>query len=118
MSRIELRELAAQQWQGYANTHQSALNLWLHLVAVPVFMCGSLLLILGLFTLNIGFVAFAPLLMAAAMGVQGFGHSKESVPATPFSSPLNAVLRIFLEQWYAFPRFVLSGGWKRAIRNK
>jgi hypothetical protein len=25
--------------------------------------------------------------------------------------------RIFFEQWITFPRFVLSGGWLRALRS-
>jgi len=34
----------------------------------------------------------------------------------PFTGPLNAMSRIFLEQWVTFPRFVLSGGWSHAMR--
>ena len=37
--------------------------------------------------------------------------------APPFTSPANAVARIFCEQWITFPRFVLSGGWYRALRT-
>jgi hypothetical protein len=30
---------------------------------------------------------------------------------------MNAVARLFLEQWITFPRFLLSGGWSRALRT-
>jgi uncharacterized protein len=33
-------------------------------------------------------------------------------------SPIDAVTRIFLEQWITFPRFVLSGAWIRALRGR
>jgi hypothetical protein len=48
---------------------------------------------------------------------QGREHGQEAVPPEPYTSPLNAVARILLEQWITFPRFVLSGGWARAMRN-
>jgi len=57
----------------------------------------------------------------AAMGIsialQGRGHRGEATPPEPFTSPMNALARIFLEQWLTFPRFVLSGGWLRALRE-
>jgi hypothetical protein len=40
----------------------------------------------------------------------------EANPAVPFSGPGNALSRIFGEQFVTFPRFVLSGGWARALR--
>jgi hypothetical protein len=39
------------------------------------------------------------------------------VPPEPFTGPLNAVARIFLEQWITFPLFVLSGSWWKAVRT-
>jgi hypothetical protein len=52
-----------------------------------------------------------------AMAFQGRGHKQEQVPPEPFTGPANALSRIFLEQWVTFPRFVLSGGWRRALRE-
>jgi hypothetical protein len=59
-------------------------------------------------------VAIAAMLVSVAL--QGRGHRQESTPPEPFTSPVNAVSRIFLEQWVTFPRFVLSGGWSHAMR--
>jgi hypothetical protein len=52
-----------------------------------------------------------------SIALQGRGHRGEPVPPVPFSSSGNALARIFLEQWITFPRFVLSGGWSRALRG-
>ena len=37
------------------------------------------------------------------------------VPPEPFAGPGQALARLFFEQWLTFPRFVLSGGWRRAL---
>ena len=57
------------------------------------------------------------MLMALSMALQGRGHQREPVPPVPFSGAGNAIARIFLEQWITFPRFVLTGGWWRALRQ-
>jgi len=51
------------------------------------------------------------------MALQGRGRRGAPVPAVSFSSPAHALSRIFLDQWVTFPRFVLGGGWLRALRN-
>jgi hypothetical protein len=55
--------------------------------------------------------------MAVSFAVQGFGHGREPNPSIPFAGPVNAFARVFLEQWITFPRFVLVGGWLRALRS-
>lgn len=109
--------LLAWQWEGYARYHQSRHNLLLHILLVPMFLLGNLALIAGVIRMS-WVVAIAGLSgMVVSMALQGRGHRGEPVPAVPFSSPANALSRIFLEQWVTFPRFVLSGGWSRALRN-
>ena len=109
--------LLAWQWEGYARYHQSRANLLLHIVLVPLFMAGNVALIVGLVRLDwieavVGFAC-----MAVSMVLQGRGHRGEENPPVPFSGPANALSRIFLEQWITFPRFVLTGGWWRALRR-
>lgn len=111
------------QWQyaGYAKFHQSRFNLLLHVVAVPLFMFGSALLVVSLANLALMYlawnsVAIAVMLMIVSVAIQGRGHDREVVPPEPFTGPMNIVSRIFLEQWVTFPRFVFSGGWLRAWR--
>jgi len=105
------------QWQGYPRNHATRANLLLHIVVVPLFLVGNVLLVWSV-------VRGAWLMAVLAVGVsvvsivvQGIGHRKEPVPPEPFTSPFNAVARILCEQWLTFPRFVLSGGWLRALRS-
>lgn len=44
------------------------------------------------------------------------GHRLERNQPEPFRGPLDVVRRILLEQYYRFPRFVLTGAWLRAWR--
>jgi len=48
--------------------------------------------------------------------LEGRGHARESERPTPFDGPLDFASRFFVEQWITFPRFVLSGGWRRNLR--
>ena len=110
-------ELLRWQWIGYSRYHQSRANLLLHVAVVPLFLTGNVFLLVAL---TRGWWVGAAISLAAtvlSVALQGRGHSQEAVPPEPFTSPLNAVLRIVLEQWVTFPRFVLSGGWRRAWRG-
>ena len=102
----------------YARYHQSRSNLLLHLVFVPAFLAANVVLLLALlqrhWLLAIGAVAVTVLSLA----IQGRGHRGEPVPPESFTSPLNAIARICREQWLTVPRFVLSGGWSRALARR
>lgn len=110
-------ELLRWQWAGYPKYHAGRLNLLIHIVAVPCFLLANVMLVATLLAGSWAAAALWLLTMAVSFGLQGFGHSKESIPSEPFTSPANAVGRIFLEQWVTFPRFVLSGGWIHALRS-
>lgn len=112
----EATSLLSVQWSGYAERHRDRTNLVLHAITVPLFMAGTLALLVGPW---VGpWWSFLPglLSMMGAVGAQGGGHRREMPPA-PFRSPLEAVLRLTAEQWVTFPRFVLSGGFARAWRD-
>ena len=111
-------ELLRWQWEGYPRYHRSRFNLLLHIVVVPLFLVGNVALLVAFVRLSwlLGIVALVA--MAFSVALQGRGHRQEPVPTEPFTSPVNAVSRIFLEQWVTFPRFVLSGGWLRALRQQ
>ena len=108
-----MRALLAWQWQGYPRYHQNRTNLLLHLVAVPLFLLGTVALIAGVVRLSWLSIVAGVLAMGASLALQGRGHRLESVPPEPFTSPGNALGRLLLEQWLTFPRFLLSGGWAR-----
>ena len=114
---MSLPDLLRWQWEGYPRYHRSRANLLLHIVVVPLYLAGNLALVLGIATL-----AWAPAVVGIAATVlslvlQGSGHGVEPVPPEPFSGPLNAMARLFCEQWVTFPRFVLSGLWLDALRR-
>ena len=107
------RELARWQWSDYAAFHRTRRNLAVHVVAVPLFLLGNLAAAAGV-ALPAWWLALGGLaLSAAAFAAQGLGHKGEPSPPKPFTGPLNVAGRMFVEQWVTFPRFVLSGGWRR-----
>jgi|ERR1041385_6736833 hypothetical protein len=111
------RDLARWQWQDYATFHQTARNLRIHIVAVPLFLAGNLVVVAGLVLLSWWIPLAGIALSGAAFGIQGMGHGMEPNPPKPFTGPLNVVGRMFVEQWVTFPRFVLSGGWAANLRK-
>lgn len=114
---VQASSLLRWQWDGYPTYHQSRLNLGLHIVAVPAFLAGNVLMVLALLE-GAWLAALGWLLLSTlAFALQGVGHKREPNASIPFSSPANAAARILLEQWVTFPRFVLSGGWWRALRR-
>lgn len=110
-------ELLRWQWQGYPRNHRSRFNLLLHIVLVPVFLAGNVVLVVALTGGAWAMAAGGLAAMVLSIGLQGRGHKAEDVPPEPFTGPANALSRIFLEQWVTFPRFVLSGGWSSALRG-
>ena len=116
-NRMTTSELLRRQWEGYPRYHQSRFNLQLHLVLVPVFLASNVALVVALIQGSWLAAIVAAIAMVLSIAFQGRGHGREPVPPELFTSPINAVARIFLEQWVTFPRFVLSGNWLRALRR-
>jgi hypothetical protein len=114
---VTVGELLRWQWDGYARYHRSRVNLLIHIVAVPLFLIGTVGVIIALVQGSSVVAVISAVVMVIAIALQGRGHNQEAVPPEPFTGPANAVSRIFLEQWVTFPRFVLSGGWVRALRE-
>lgn len=103
----------ARQWRGYAETHTSRRNLVVHAATVPLFMIGTLLLVSASWGSG-GLAAAGLLAMVLSIAAQGRGHASEHQPPKPFLGPLDVVLRLLGEQWITFPRFVFTGGFRRA----
>jgi hypothetical protein len=112
-----ISQLLRWQWEGYPKHHQSRPNLLIHIVAVPLFLFGTIVLVGAIAQLCVSLLAVAFGCILAAVALRGRGHRLEAVPPEPFSGPLNFVSRLFFEQWVTFPRFVLSGGWLEALRK-
>ena len=105
--------LLAWQWALYPEGHTTRSNLLIHIVTVPIFEMGTLLLLSGLRT-GLGYAITGLLMMVGAMACQGRGHAGEPNRPVPFLGPLDVFARILSEQWIAFPRFVIRGGFGRA----
>lgn len=110
-------ELLKWQWSGYAQYHGSRANLLLHIAVVPVFLAGNFGLLIALAAQSVMLGLLSLVAMGVSVALQGRGHKLEENPPAPFTGAGNAIARIFLEQWITFPRFVLSGGWLRALRR-
>lgn len=113
---MNLSELMAWQWKTYPENHRNRANLLTHIFAVPLFLAGNIGVIVALTKASVLIGVTALVIMGLAMALQGRGHALERVPPKPFTGPANALARIFAEQWVTFPRYVLSGGWQRALR--
>lgn len=114
---MSVSSLLRWQWDGYPRYHCSRFNLLLHIVVVPLFLFGNVVLVVALAQRSWLAAFGGATAMLISVALQGRGHRAEVVPPEPFTGPLNAVSRIFLEQWVTFPRFVLSGNWLKALRQ-
>jgi hypothetical protein len=100
----------------YEHVHRSRTNLAIHILAVPIFDLTGLATVVALAQGRFILAGLLMLGLLISFGVQGIGHRSERNQPEPFRGPLNAVRRIFVEQYYTFPRFVLTGAWLRAWR--
>jgi hypothetical protein len=108
--------LLSWQWSLYADGHRHRTNLVLHVLTVPLFWAGTVTAFTALFQGAVLAAGVGLLAMVAAVGIQGRGHAGEPTRPVPFRHPLDAVARLFVEQWVTFPRYVLSGGFAKAWR--
>jgi hypothetical protein len=114
---VGITALLRWQWQGYARYHRTRFNLLLHIVLVPLFLAGNIVLVVALLKGSWAVAVGGAVAMTVSMALQGRGHGGEPMPPEPFTGAKNALSRIALEQWVTFPRFVASGGWLHALRH-
>lgn len=106
------QNLIERQLATYPESHNDKTNLWIHAFAVPIFMAGTIALLVTPL-MGIGWAAGGIAAMAVSMAAQARGHAREVKAPSAFQGPLDVVLRIFSEQWITFPRFVIRGGLAR-----
>jgi Protein of unknown function (DUF962) len=115
---MKIFELARWQYGSYTKFHGNKTNLWLHIIAVPLFQFSFIALIYALPAAS-WFIFVGGLTgCSLSMLIQGIGHKKELNAPVPFTDLWNIFGRIVLEQFYSFPRFVFSGCWLKALREK
>ena len=112
MSRQRLLEW---QWTDYAARHRNRTNLLVHIIAVPLFQIGTVILAYAAIRLSGAAAGLAVACMVASLVAQGRGHRLEREAPEPFAAAADFVSRFVAEQWVTFPRFVLSGAWYRNL---
>jgi hypothetical protein len=105
------------QWSGYRAAHQNKTNLFVHIIAVPLFMVATVLAFYALVRLSFFSFVFSVLGFIVSLLMQGRGHKLEPVAPQSFTSGFDFVRRILAEQWITFPRYVITGGWSKALRR-
>jgi len=105
----------ADQFSGYPRVHATRANLLIHIVAVPVFDLAIVGAVASLAMRSWVAAAGGVVVAVTAFAAEARGHAVEPQAPAPFTGPASAVQRIFAEQFITFPRFVLTGGWARAL---
>lgn len=105
-------------WDTYRKHHQHPTNLLLHLLAVPLFILSSLVLLIGLLQLSFVAQTTGAIGLVAAVALQRHGHLYEAQQDDPADDSQEGLKQLLLEQFITFPRFVFSGEWWRAWRNR
>lgn len=107
--------LLAWQFREYPKGHRDRRNLIVHAATAPLFVAGTCALLLAPFS-GAWLLAAALPAMVLPLALQGRTHRRETVAPAAFRGPVDVALRLFLEQWITFPRFVLSGGFAASWR--
>jgi len=105
-------------WDSYRKHHRHPTNLLLHLLAVPLFILSSLVLLIGLLQLSFVAQITGVIGLVAAVALQRHGHLYEVHQDDPEDDSQDGLKHLLLEQFITFPRFVISGEWWRAWRNR
>jgi hypothetical protein len=95
--------------------HRNGTNLLIHIVAVPLFMLGHVLLVAGIF-INPWLLAAAIFSIIVSLAMQKFGHSLERNQVPPFAGARDFLRRLYAEQFCNFWRFLFSGGWHASFQ--
>lgn len=65
------------QWSGYRATHQNKTNLLIHLIAVPLFMAGTVMAVSALVSLSVSLLVASMLGLVLSLIMQRIGHQRE-----------------------------------------
>ena len=114
---ISFVELIGWAWRETLPVRRNTRNLVIHIVAVPLFVLGHVLLIGGV--LASGWLAVAGLLcVVVSIAVQGFGHSLERQQVHRFTAPRDFLRHLYAEQFFNFGRFLFSGQWYLSLNRR
>src|SRR5262249_61497512 len=107
--RLVRPRLLQWQWSDYSAKHRDPTDLLLHIVAVPLFEIGTIVLLAGA-AVGSGRAAVLGLTgMVAAVVVEGRGRRRGRRTPTPFPVASPSLDRFFLRQWLTVPRSLPPG---------
>jgi len=109
-------ELVSWAWRETPPVHRSTANLVIHIVAVPMFVLGHVLLVVGLFV-NAWWLAGAAVSIVVSLAAQRFGHSLEHNQVPVFTGAGDFIRRLYAEQFCNFWRFLFSGQWYASFKS-
>ena len=93
----------------YAVYHRNRFDLAIHPIGVPMFVFGTVGALLAAINGARAVVAAGLLAAAVGLGIRGTGHRREPTPPEHFWGPGDGIGRIFSEQFYKFPKFLITG---------
>jgi hypothetical protein len=110
-------ELLVWAWRETPPVHKSAVNLIIHIIAVPLFVLGHVLLLAAI-VLGWRFAVVGILAIMVSFALQGYGHSVEQQKVPAFTGPRDFLRRLYAEQFCNFWRFLFSGLWFSSLRAR
>ncbi len=108
-------ELVSWAWRETPPVHTNRANLIIHIFAVPLFVIGHFLLIVGAF-INLWILVFGMFSIIVSLLLQNLGHSLEPTKVHPFTGLRDVLRRLYAEQFCNFWRFLFSGQWFRNFK--
>ncbi len=114
---MSFSELLSWAWRETPPVHKNAANLMIHLFAVPLFVLGHFLLIVGVI-FNLWFILAGIFSIVISLLLQSFGHSLEANRVPPFAGLGDFLRRLYVEQFCNFWRFMFSGQWFKSLKTR
>ena len=110
-------ELLAWAWSETPPVHKRTANLLIHIFAVPLFVVGHVLFVVGILS-NKWLLIVALGCVVVSLALQSLGHSLEKEKPPPFEGARDFVRRLYAEQFCNFWRFLFSGRWYASLRGR
>ena len=100
------KHLHRWQYESYADFHGNRLNIFLHILSVPLFWAGIGVLLSALILLSWQRAAVGLGMLLVPVIIQGIGHKQERNGPIAFLGPLDFLSRFLVEQLVTFPRWI------------
>ena len=113
---MSFSELRAWAWSETPPVHKHRTNLLIHIVAVPLFVIGHVLLLAGIL-INPWWLMAGIVSIVVSLAAQKAGHALEPNQVPSFIGARDFLRRLYAEQFCNFWRFLFSGQWYASLRT-